>query len=281
MGACWRLVGLELPDGQRVMVGDSFWSDAADAALVVTAIAHAGLVMIRSEGGESEGEIGASYLRTMRKLHGRESATSVTVPAEPAAPTTRDQRRREIDAILREDARAVPAFAKARLRAVVAVLDQRNNATLARDILAELHRYEAHRGGETRPRRDLTRWLPAAVHEAVEVYERSRGLSRAVFYRLTLDKPAPVAVALAYDDPGRANQTTAERLRQLGVEAAQLADRIGWSTQGSGMPEQSDVDRALRELVEGAAKATGEDRRKKLGGLAAWALFARSLEGMG
>jgi hypothetical protein len=144
----------------------------------------------------------------------------VTVPAEPVATATREARRREIDAILREDAHAVPAFAQARLRAAMAALDpppliqatvpegdalreavercvaerghvgvmpqdmkievvdeERDQPALARDILAELHHYEAHRGGEMRPRRDLTRWLPPAVHEAVEVYERSLGLA--------------------------------------------------------------------------------------------------------
>lgn len=66
----------------------------------------------------------------------------------------REQRRREIDAVLREDARRFPAFATARRCAVLAVEERApdTNAGDARSILAECHAYEFHgRDGKRAP----------------------------------------------------------------------------------------------------------------------------------
>jgi hypothetical protein len=181
--ARWHLVGFELPGGKRVMVGDKrtgwgrIWRVVKierNASLSLQEVGKADCTVVSAEAFV----LWASIIARDEP----QPSGSVTAHAEPVAPPTSEHRRREIDAILREDARAAPAFAMARLRAVMASMeewadtDRMHEPTLVRDILAELHRYEADRGGEMRPRIDPTRWLSPAVHEAVEVYERSRGL---------------------------------------------------------------------------------------------------------
>ncbi len=86
------------------------------------------------------------------------------------------EERRAIDAILREDARRVPAFAAARKAAVVAAADTWERIDAA-GIVQRLHGYEKRRGGFTKPTVDanpmhLFDWIEPAI---VATYERARG----------------------------------------------------------------------------------------------------------
>lgn len=99
----------------------------------------------------------------------------------------REQRRREIDAVLREDARRFPAFATARRAAVMATYEsappmppeEMLPVGHAENILRDCHRYEAKRGGMTKPSADAVKWaaLAGGTYEvALAVYERARSL---------------------------------------------------------------------------------------------------------
>jgi len=301
----WPLVGFELDDGRRFMVGDHFrhtdW-DADVGSVALHAILPGGRGAIggrdnavaladtldagarpprpqgwrgwlrmstRSPGATSDGAPQRRAIAAAEDFVACMHEDAIGAAERAGAVLGRAARLRAIDRLLAEDARACPAFATARRRAVVGAMERpacaedaahatgwtvmaacvaeaalggkafskahlrltqemgaedtacnsrshaimleavgrpepgtlrlspsdapwverakkilgekrrgepENVARLASDILAELHRYEAHRGGARRPRRDETRCLPAAVAEAVEVYERSRGL---------------------------------------------------------------------------------------------------------
>jgi len=216
----WRMVGFELDNGRRVMVGDEFERRGDGGRYRVSRLTLGGYANMEGVNGawwvgdlvETLLDHGGPWRRVWTRAEVTATTNFATLPhaeatgaAEKARSiwisdealgdakeigTTlkrldrriREEQRRSIDRLLAEDARACPEFATARLRAVMGTMEHRNGlllaaVDLARDILAELHYYEAHRGGERRPRRDETRCLPAAVAEAVEVYERSRGLS--------------------------------------------------------------------------------------------------------
>lgn len=111
------------------------------------------------------------------------------LPSPPPDPRlVREQRRREIDAVLREDARRFPAFATARKCAVVAGFEEcSTNAetlssgvaqecpgTLAAAWLKTLHEYEAARGCAKAPSREVrSRFRAGAM---IAAYERARSL---------------------------------------------------------------------------------------------------------
>lgn len=98
----------------------------------------------------------------------------------------REQRRRAISAVLAEDARKFPAFATARRCAVMAAYESAPPmppedmlpATHAANILRDCHRYEAKRGGMTKPSAEAADWMRHAggtFAVALSVYERNRG----------------------------------------------------------------------------------------------------------
>lgn len=106
---------------------------------------------------------------------------------KPDPRAEREQRRREIDAELREDARRFPAFATARRAAVLAAYESAPPMPPedmlpvghTKNILRDCHRYEAKRGGMTKPSADAVKWaaLAGGTYEmALAVYERARSL---------------------------------------------------------------------------------------------------------
>lgn len=101
-----------------------------------------------------------------------------TLYGSDAERARREAGRRYIDRLLAEDARRFPAFAAARLRAVIGVVElcrvNDREAECARDILHELHTHEERRGGERRPRA-ATRIVDAVTQTAIEMYEEARG----------------------------------------------------------------------------------------------------------
>lgn len=99
----------------------------------------------------------------------------------------REARRREIDDVLREDARRHPAFATARRGAVMAAYEGAPPCAPedmvpvrhAENILRDCHRYETKRGGMTKPSAEAVDWARHAggtFAVALAVYERARSL---------------------------------------------------------------------------------------------------------
>jgi len=95
--------------------------------------------------------------------------------------TEREQRRREIDAVLREDARRFPAFATARKCAVMARAEALYGygPDKARANLDALRVYEERRGGGRTPSAEVAVLLDEAdpsVRDFYAAYERARAL---------------------------------------------------------------------------------------------------------
>ncbi len=96
----------------------------------------------------------------------------------------RDRRRAEIDAVIREDARRFPAFATARMAAVMAACemwgDDPQVLGSVRAMLINggwLHSYETRRGGRTKPSEDADHYARHTFGtEAQGHYERARGM---------------------------------------------------------------------------------------------------------
>ncbi len=110
--------------------------------------------------------------------------------APPCAPwpdprAAREQRRRDIDAVLREDARRYPAFAKARMAAVMAAAEPMGpfkpdyDIADVRHYLATCHAYEKLRGGMSKTSGAAAdyRRRAASTAAALDAYERARGLT--------------------------------------------------------------------------------------------------------
>jgi hypothetical protein len=76
-------------------------------------------------------------------------ADLIPLTQAPTVPNARDERRREIDAVLAEDARRFPAFATARRAAVMASCERPDppRADEVQTALAAFHAYENARGG--------------------------------------------------------------------------------------------------------------------------------------
>jgi hypothetical protein len=109
-----------------------------------------------------------------------ENNGTLFAPPDPRA--EREQRRREIDALLREDARRHPAFATARKCALLAALE--DSEVHAGDVghvplfLAELRAYEAARGGGRTPSPLAVVGYTTDAEDAriLAAYERTRSL---------------------------------------------------------------------------------------------------------
>jgi len=73
---------------------------------------------------------------------------------------------------------------------------------------------------------------------------------------------------------------TLERLRELGLEAAQRADAMGcgWSTQGGGMPEPAELDAMLERALGAVRRSPPGGRGAALRALVTTALFAALLD---
>ena len=225
-----RLVGYELPSGERVVLGDRFrnllrYEDgtllregvyrvegasehAPDVTLRspegvdfpipvkslvdprcgwerVVAGANVAVEGVRPDGGpqggdisvlSSNGEVGEVARRIAQGLS-REFARRIVGRAEDRAPGYPD--RSAVDALLREDARKHPEFARARRAGVLAAVEHARSAgdadlTAAR-VLHELHAYERSRGGGRSPS-VYTQGTPETV-QALDAYERARGLT--------------------------------------------------------------------------------------------------------
>lgn len=96
---------------------------------------------------------------------------------------TQAERRREIDALLREDARTTPAFATARMAAALAAAECDNDFECndVRWLLADLRRYEDARGSSRKPSAEAFKialgWAEdAGGMAAFKSYERARGM---------------------------------------------------------------------------------------------------------
>jgi len=98
-------------------------------------------------------------------------------------PPSREDERRAIDALLREDARRTPVFATARRAAVLAYCENHNGATVdnAATMLAWCRGYEERRGGMSKPAQAAADWLDRndvtdTEWTAMGHYERARGM---------------------------------------------------------------------------------------------------------
>lgn len=98
-------------------------------------------------------------------------------------PPSREDERRAIDAMLRDDARRTPAFATARKAAVLAYCENHRGATVdnAATMLAWCRGYEERRGGMGQPAPFAVEWLEVndvtdAEWTAMGCYERARGM---------------------------------------------------------------------------------------------------------
>lgn len=127
-------------------------------------------------------EIGANEANLFFEKLGRNLAEAMAVP-DPRA----KRHRREIDAVLAEDARQHPAFATARRCAALAEIEATEAGASpllmpngGRDVarmLRYLHQYEADRGGGRAPNQRAS----ASAHEVfaestIRAYERARAL---------------------------------------------------------------------------------------------------------
>lgn len=111
-------------------------------------------------------------------------AQTLTWGAEPVAvvaPASRYPDRREIDAILRDDARRFPAFAAARRAAVLAFVEAEPDASAlgVSDAIGMCHAYELRRGGARAPSREAI--AITSIHCGTYIvplthYERARHL---------------------------------------------------------------------------------------------------------
>jgi len=109
---------------------------------------------------------------------------AATAPPDPRA--AREQRRREIDAVLREDARRFPAFATARRCAVMASveagvvlrLSDADNSAGWEEFLADLRAYETVRGTARIAATFPGDWCDeeGVPSDAILAYERARSL---------------------------------------------------------------------------------------------------------
>lgn len=107
------------------------------------------------------------------KLHGFEARPDVTPKPDPRAEI--EQRRRDIDAVLREDARRFPAFATARRAFVLSSFERSEPCPeRARGMVAMCHTYERKRGGATRPSAEAAKYADGC--NFFDDYERARGL---------------------------------------------------------------------------------------------------------
>jgi hypothetical protein len=123
---------------------------------------------------------------TWKKIQSMADEFCVGLASKPDPRAERERRRREIDAVLAEDARRFPAFATARRCAVMAAYEAQPNLheSAAHDMLTNLRGYEDARGVGRDP------WVRAAdpfvgwgrrggteraVEAAVASYERARG----------------------------------------------------------------------------------------------------------
>jgi hypothetical protein len=96
--------------------------------------------------------------------------------AHAARRAWREAQRPGIEARLAEDAARAPAFALARLAAILATIEDRD---LKPDdvvfLLAGLHRYEGARGGRAAPAPGAAAAAALGYPEALQAYERARG----------------------------------------------------------------------------------------------------------
>jgi hypothetical protein len=109
-------------------------------------------------------------------------------PASPPDPRiAREAQRREIDAILHDDARRFPAFATARRCAVMAIFEgappvppsEKVRPSQAETVIAICHSYERERGGQREPS-EASRGRHGRLLElyarGIDAYERARAL---------------------------------------------------------------------------------------------------------
>ncbi|HSM93368.1 MAG TPA: hypothetical protein VLT47_10830 [Anaeromyxobacteraceae bacterium] len=196
-GYGWRCVGIETPHG-RVMVGERRNANAINGYDANSAYALIREVLFVVDGERvwlSDGVEGwaaeAAKIATWPLVHDEPAKPKVAdllaelLHADDCwyahSPVAREARRREIDAVLREDARAHPAFATARRCAVMAAVEAWERVKDGREfsmvnvtcLVADLRRYEDARGGLTKPNTDAGRGIS---YEVLAAYESARSL---------------------------------------------------------------------------------------------------------
>lgn len=218
----WPCVGVETPAG-RVMVGER---RGDRSGVTVLAVVDGGAVGIdghclRVRGDYATMHFQADVVASWPLVTTRPGCGCVTCECKAPSPVaTKQARRREIDAIIADDAHRFPAFATARRAAVMAAFEGAPPVAPedivpvghASNILRDCHRYEALRGGMTKPSTSAVEWAALAGGSfaiALAAYERMRGAQVSSREGPVATDPAARARAIRSTFPPR-EQTLAE-----------------------------------------------------------------------